>query len=302
MRTRQSLSRFFAKAKPQSVVRRTSRVQWPLVCLQPSVLLVLLLALGGCNSGLKSELGNPTATPAVDSQGKDSTFAKGASSSSATPESPDLNDQATAPSQPEFTDIADIPTQASITALKQLGVFENSGSEFKPYDTLTRGEYIIWMFKTNNAISSEENRIRPDPTFELEFTDIAPEHPAYKYVQALASAGFAVGYEDKTFKPDQPITREEMIAIKVGLDSRTTYGPLQGIVLNYTDFDQIDRRYTGYFGADGNLSYDNVSRAFGNIKTLKPKQPVKRYEAAATLAVIDTKTVEQALERQENAK
>ncbi|MGF1600927.1 MAG: S-layer homology domain-containing protein [Thermosynechococcaceae cyanobacterium] len=261
----------------------------------------MLLALGGCNSGPKSEPFNPTASPAVESQGKDSTFAKGASSSSATPESPDLNNQATAAKRTEFTDIADIPTQASITALNRLGVFDNSGAEFKPYETLTRGEYITWMFKANNAISSEENRIRLDPTFKLEFTDIAPDHPAYKSVQALASAGFAVGYEEKTFKPDQPITREEMIALKVGLDSRTTYAPLQGIVLNYTDFDQIDRRYTGYFGADGNLGYGNVSRAFGNIKTLKPKQPAKRFEAAATLAAVNYKTVEQALERQENA-
>ena len=43
------------------------------------------------------------------------------------------------------------------------------------------------------------------------FSDINQNHPAYKYVQAFVNAGFAVGYEDKAFKPDQAITREEMI-------------------------------------------------------------------------------------------
>ncbi|MGB7416762.1 MAG: S-layer homology domain-containing protein, partial [Thermosynechococcaceae cyanobacterium] len=243
-----------------------------------SLFIVLAFMVGGCS---------PKAEQATTSPGDESVFSKGASSASETPESqpsetptPEDSAPSTQPTAAEeiaeLTDLTDVPTQAFIVELNKLGVFEQTEGTFKPYEPITRGEYLIWMFKANNAIARADKQLRFDPTFNPGFTDISPEHPAYKYVQAFANGGYAVGYEDKTFRPDQPLTREEMIALKVGLDSGEAIKPLKDTrSITYADAAQVESRYTGYIRGDG--SFKNAARAFGAVKDLKPKQVVKRY-------------------------
>ncbi len=286
--------------------------------LRLTLLLPFLLA-GGCQFGANSE---PTSTqevaaspsPTVESLDTDSPLSKGASAGSsgsqASPEAENTDtpseeevsteepDTKTSSEEPaELTDIADLPTQEFVSTLNQLGVFEQTGSEFRPYDPITRGEYLTWMYKANNAIRRDTDHLRPAPTFDPGFTDIDESHPAYKYVQAFANAGYAVGYDDKTFKPDQQITREEMIALKIGLDTGEDHKPLKNRkgYLKFSDADQIDERYTGLIYQD--RFRKNGARAFGSVKNLKPKQVVKRHEAAATLAVIHYSKADQALKR-----
>ncbi|MGF1600926.1 MAG: hypothetical protein GFH24_608378n30 [Chloroflexi bacterium AL-N5] len=271
-----------------------------------ALFILLVLIVVGCSPKTEQDKTAPTT-----SSGGDSAFSKGASSATETPESQPSetlaedsasSTQPTAAEKPsELTDLTDVPTQAFIVDLNKLGVFEKTKGTFKPYEPITRGEYLIWMFKANNAIARDDKQLRFDPTFDPGFTDITPEHPAYKYVQAFANGGYTVGYEDKTFRPDQPLTREEMIALKVGLDSGEAIAPLKDRrALTYADADQVDSKYTGYIRQD--ISFKNAARAFGAVKDLKPKQGVKRYEAAATLAKIRYETAERALERLERAK
>ena len=200
----------------------------------------------------------------------------------------------------EFIDLDDVAAKEDIANLNKLGVFEGNRSEFKPYETLTRGEYVAWLFKANNAIRREADHIRLDPTFDPGYEDLKEDHPAYKYVQAFANAGFAVGYDNNTFKPDQPITREEMIAIKVGLDGNEVYEPLKNIkgYLKFTDADQISPKYTGYIYHD-QFGKKNIGRAFGSVKNFKPQQAVKRHEAAATLSKVKGATAENAVKELE---
>ena len=133
------------------------------------------------------------------------------------------------------------------------------------------------------------------------FTDLPESAPSYKYAQALANAGYSVGYDDKTFKPDKPLTREEMIGIKVGVDRGKAIPPEptgNGPTWNFSDWAKVDKRYTGYIymdnfgyndGSDPNLpSHSNIIRSFGKIGTFNPKQAVLRSEAAASLWQVDT--------------
>jgi hypothetical protein len=194
----------------------------------------------------------------------------------------------TAPSETSpmvFKDIdKSVPTSEMINDLAHLNVFENSGPEFKPYQPVTRGEYVVWLYHAYNKMRPPEKQIRLSPSFKVPYTDITDKHPAYKYVQAMANAGYSVGYEDKTFKPDQPITREEMIGIKHGVDGGGFYTTTS---LPYSDSAKVDKRYVNALYADMIMDDgpkgSNVIRAFGPIKALKPKEPVLRYEAAATL-------------------
>ena len=66
------------------------------------------------------------------------------------------------------------------------------------------------------------------PQLSQQFKDLPAGHACYKYAQALANAGFSVGYVDGTFRPDKPITREEMIAMKVGVDMGKSSEPQKG--------------------------------------------------------------------------
>ena len=193
-----------------------------------------------------------------------------------------------------FNDVQSLPTYALLDELNQLGLFKGllTGPEFKPYQPITRSEYITWLFKAYNMIQPENEQIRLAPQRGPIFSDLPKTHPAYPYVQAMSDAGFSVGYVDGTFRPDQPLTREEMVAIKWGVDTGTEYKkPSYYYDLSFTDRDKVDERYKGYVYYDnwqgGGPHKGNINRAFGKVKVFKPQQPVLRYEAAATLWQVD---------------
>jgi outer membrane murein-binding lipoprotein Lpp len=188
-----------------------------------------------------------------------------------------------------FGDLDEATQKPMIDELTKIGLFDEMGEKFDPFKPITRGEYVAWLYKAHNKIMPAERQINMAPQATPYFKDLKPEHAAYKYAQALANAGYSVGYQDGTFRPDVPITREEMIGMKVGVDCGKTFEPYRGqmaFVWKFSDSDQIDNRFTGYIhqdyyvsGAHGN----NIARAFGQIGTFRPKQPVMRCEAAGTL-------------------
>ncbi|MBR4232666.1 MAG: S-layer homology domain-containing protein, partial [Oscillospiraceae bacterium] len=48
---------------------------------------------------------------------------------------------------------------------------------------------------------------------ECSFKDVSPDHWAYKYIATATYFGWLAGYEDGTFRPDQPITRAEAVTV-----------------------------------------------------------------------------------------
>ncbi|MBX9951542.1 MAG: S-layer homology domain-containing protein [Candidatus Obscuribacterales bacterium] len=188
-----------------------------------------------------------------------------------------------------FVDLKDAPAASMINELKQLGVFAGEGNSFKPNQAITRAEYCHWLFNAYNALMPEEKQIRLNSSASQFFSDCAADHPLYPYVQALAAAGYSIGYEDKTFHPDQPLTREEMLGIKLGVDVGKTLDPWRSqmeAVWKFSDGKEVAERFTGYVHQDYYVSGphgSNIQRAFGKIGALHPKQSVLRGEAAATL-------------------
>lgn len=188
-----------------------------------------------------------------------------------------------------FSDIETVPSKAFIHDLAKLGVFEQLGETFKPYEPITRGEFVTWLALSNNKIMPADKQLRIDGNTPPVFKDLKPDHPAFPYAQALANAGYSVGYQDGTFKADKPITREEMIAIKTGVDAGKPIEPDKGMFIahsGYTDAKDVDERYMGYIAHQGEFRGPRgsvVQLAFGNIRMLKPKTPVLRHEAAGAL-------------------
>lgn len=196
---------------------------------------------------------------------------------------------AAAAPDPSFSDLDDAPTKDMILELAKLHVFDGTGDKFNPMKPITRAEYIEWLYKSYNALEPASKQLRFAPELAQQFKDTPASHPAYKYVQALANAGYSIGYDDGTFRPEKPLTREEMLGIKVGLDVGKTLPPWRAqmeATWKFSDSKNVDERFTGYVHQDFYVSGphgSNIQRAFGKIGTFQPKQAVLRYQAAATL-------------------
>lgn len=196
---------------------------------------------------------------------------------------------ATQESTKTFSDLDETPTKEMISDLAKLHIFDQLGSNFEPNKEITRAEYAEWLFKAYNALEPESKQIRFAPQEKQLFKDTPATIPQYKYIQALANAGFSIGYDDGTFRPTKPMTREEMLGIKVGVDVGKTLAPWRSqmdTVWKFSDGKNVDERFTGYVHQDFYVSGkhgSNIQRAFGKIGSFKPKQNVLRYEAAATL-------------------
>ena len=82
-----------------------------------------------------------------------------------------------------------------------------SDGTFKPDNNMTIAEFstvcIKYLEKTAGLINPES----------ISFIDVSESHWAYKIIQKIASRKLVTGYPDKTFKPDNLITRAEAVAI-----------------------------------------------------------------------------------------
>jgi hypothetical protein len=101
----------------------------------------------------------------------------------------------------------------------------------------------------------------------------------------MANAGMVIGYDETTFKPDKPLTREELIAIKCGLDQggvrfRDRDHERVELMWHWTDTRKISRQHLDAIYSEYFNEAKNVSRTFGAIKMLRPQQAVTRGEAA----------------------
>jgi hypothetical protein len=191
---------------------------------------------------------------------------------------------------------------AQITDLAELGVFGTPTGGFNPTGTLTRGDFARWLVSANNAIwaNSPDRVIRPSQSATSSYPDVPTTHPDFAYIQGLYDAGFSVGFPDKTFKPDQKLTHEQMIAMKEAVDRGgldkyyVTYW--SSTMPNWKDKSQVNAIFRGPIAEDGGLDRSvvaqwnlpnyvigNVGRSFGAIAMFRPQDPVTRAQAALVL-------------------
>lgn len=76
--------------------------------------------------------------------------------------------------------------------------------EFKPTNRLTRAEFAALICRFAKLEKAET---------ENPFSDVSESHWAYEYILSLAQSGLVEGYEDGTFKPENEITRAEVMTV-----------------------------------------------------------------------------------------
>jgi hypothetical protein len=200
-----------------------------------------------------------------------------------------------------FSDVDRAPEQLRpyIADLATLGVLSASGEQsdtFEPDKTITRREYVRWLLAANNKIyaSAPAKQIRAaTTTSKPAFADVPTTDADFGLIQGLAEAGIlpsALSGEDTVtkFRPNEPLSREDLIRWKVPLDFRRA---LPNATLDtvkdtwgFQDVARIEPKALKAILADyQNSDSANIRRAFGYTTLFQPKKTVTRAEAAATL-------------------
>lgn len=212
------------------------------------------------------------------------------------------------PAQPNlFSDLDKAPKELRQYAedLAKLGVLSpgmgekagaKKGDGFDPNAEIPRRDYARWLFAANNRLYATRTNLQLRPgstTAAPAFQDVPRTDPDFAAIQGLAEAGIVVSplSGDSTavvFRPDAPLTREEMVLWKVPLD---THQPLPNASLEavqqtwgFEDTAKIAPRSLRAVLVDfQNGNQSNIRRAFGYTTIFQPKKSVSRAQAAAAL-------------------
>ena len=200
----------------------------------------------------------------------------------------------------EFTDIQKAPPEwrSHIQDLATLGVLsiEPKTNEFLPDKIITRREYARWLVAANNAMyannPAKQIRLASSST-QPAFRDILTKDPDFPVIQGLAEAGLIPSAlsGDATavlFRPDAPLTREQLILWKVPLDTRQALSAanLEAVkqTWGFQDAGSIEPKALKAVLADfQNAEQSNIRRVFGYTTLFQPKKPVTRAEASSAL-------------------
>jgi hypothetical protein len=207
-----------------------------------------------------------------------------------------------------FTDLDKVPQESRqhIEDLAALGVLilepssakssEATSTQFEPNKAITRGEFARWLVAANNRIYANRpgQQIRlASETSQPAFQDVARTNPDFQSIQALAEAGLISSplSSDSTavlFRPDAPLTRENLILWKLPLDTRQVLPTASVDAVKQTwgfqDVAKIDPKALRAVAADfQNGEQGNIRRVFGYTTLFQPKKAVTRAEAAAAI-------------------
>ncbi len=167
---------------------------------------------------------------------------------------------------------------------------------FEPNKVITRSTYARWLVAANNAMNAnsaaKQIRLASDSAQPV-FSDVPRTHPDFPVIQGLAEAGLIPSplSGDATavlFRPDAPLTREQLILWKVPLDTRRSLpnATLDAVkqTWGFQDVGTVDSFALRAVLADfQNGEQSNIRRVFGYTTLFQPKKPVTRAEAAAAL-------------------
>jgi hypothetical protein len=207
-----------------------------------------------------------------------------------------------------FTDINKAPTDLrqyveDLAALDVLTPDQSAsksnsaaGVAFEPNKTISRRQYVRWLVAANNQIyaNSPSKQIRlAAAEAQSAFQDVPRTDPDFPAIQGLAEAGLIPSplSGDSTtvlFRPNAPLTRENLILWKVPLDTRQALPAASVDAVKQTwgfqDAARIDPKALRAVLADfQNGEQANIRRVFGYTALFQPKKTVTRAEATAAI-------------------
>ncbi|MBU8907926.1 C40 family peptidase [Desertibacillus haloalkaliphilus] len=151
-----------------------------------------------------------------------------------------------------YSEITDLGKRGIVTGMQQ--------SLFYPEHQLTRAQAAI-IFTRIFELQSHQ--------LEVSFTDISSDYWAAGEIAAVANAGLFNGYEDGSFRPSEPLTREQTAALLT-----RAFNVQKGA----TDVSFIDVSQTNWsYDAIVRLTASGIAGGYED-HTFRPKQTVTRAE------------------------
>ncbi len=171
-----------------------------------------------------------------------------------------------------------------------------TAKQFEPSKIITRREYARWLVAANNAMyaNNPAKQIRlASASTQPAFSDVSAKNPDFPAIQGLAEAGLVPSSlsGDSTsvlFRPDAPLTREQLLLWKLPLDTRQALPSANLDAVRQTwgfqDAGKIEPKALKAVLADfQNAEQSNIRRVFGYTTLFQPKKPVTRAEAVTAL-------------------
>ncbi|HEY9614874.1 S-layer homology domain-containing protein [Allocoleopsis sp.] len=171
----------------------------------------------------------------------------------------------------EFSDVsASSWATPSITRLNKRKIMVGfPDHSFRPNKFATRGEFAALLKK----IFDPKNRQNA-----INFNDLHTDYWASDAIQKVSKAGLLKGYPAKDFRPDQPVTRAEvLVALATALNLKTPSTPAKTLQI-YQDADQVLDYAIAKVAA---AQEAGLVVGYPKEKLLVPNKPATRAEMAA---------------------
>lgn len=201
-----------------------------------------------------------------------------------------------------FSDLEQAPESLRqyIEDLGKLGVLNSMESAtFAPNQEITRRDFARWLLTANNKFYStrtgKQIRTASEGSSSI-FQDIPQNDPDFAIIQGLAEAGIIpsslTGDSNQLlFRPDAPLTRQDLLIWKIPLDTRRALKTLPSGSIDavqqtwgFQDTAQMSpETLRSLYNDFQNGEHANVRRMLGYTTLFQPQRAVTRAEAAAAL-------------------
>ncbi|WP_421655770.1 DUF3747 domain-containing protein [Leptothermofonsia sp. ETS-13] len=179
-----------------------------------------------------------------------------------------------------FIDTQSHWARAYIDALAERGIVSGFSEDktFRPDDPVTRVQFAAMLTKAFSSLPPRRERAG------AAFKDVTPNFWGRRAIQTAYEIGFMSGYPDDTFKPNQDISRlEVLVALANGLNYSTTD---TGVLSYFQDTAQIPDWASGAIAA---ATEKKIVVNYPRVQQLNPNRTATRADVAAFIyqALVD---------------
>ena len=187
----------------------------------------------------------------------------------------------------EPSDFADVPdnywAKPYIDGLSSRGLISGFvGGDFRPDEQVTRAQIANIVSRTFNLTANKA---------DLEFSDVTGDYWARESIGEAVKGGFMTGFPDKTFKPNDPVTRAQALTTLVTGLGIEPPNNVQPTIERYTDKNTIPSWATEKIAAAtaGSLvvNYPKVDEIKASQPTTRAELSAMIYQALAEQGVVD---------------